>query len=72
MVDGFSCILDFPNFSGSGPPDPPYKENTLIKPTKSFFNNNSNQRQKKAGKPSHIKTIYKKFVFRLHKIEKKK
>ena len=23
MVDGFSCILDFPKFSGGGPPDPP-------------------------------------------------
>ena len=22
MVDGFSCILDFPNFSGGGPLDP--------------------------------------------------
>ena len=22
MVDGFSCILDFPKFSGGGPPDP--------------------------------------------------
>ena len=41
MVDGFSCILDFPKFSGGGPPDPPYKGNTSIKPSKSFFNNNS-------------------------------
>ena len=22
MVDSFSCILDFPKFSGGGPPDP--------------------------------------------------
>ena len=43
MVDGFSCILDFSKFSGGGPPDPPYKGNTSIKPSKSFFNNNSNQ-----------------------------
>ena len=33
MVDGFSCILDFPKFSGGGPPDPPYKGNTSIKPS---------------------------------------
>ena len=45
MVDGFSCILDFPKFSGGGPPDPPYKGNTSIKPSQCFFNNNS-QRQK--------------------------
>ena len=41
MVDGFSCILDFPKFSGGGPPDPPYKGNTSVKPSESFFNNNS-------------------------------
>ena len=28
MVDGFSCILDFPKFSVGGPPDPPYMEST--------------------------------------------
>ena len=51
MVDGFSCILDFSKFSGGGPPDPPYKGNTSIKPSKSFFNNNNNcQRQKKSWK----------------------
>ena len=68
VVDDFSCILDFPDFSGGGPPDPPYKGNTSIKPSKSFCNNNSSQRQKKkAGKPSPTKTIYKKFIFRLHR-----
>ena len=46
MVDGFSCILDFPKFSGGGLPDPTYKWNTSIKPSKAF-NNNSSQRQKK-------------------------
>ena len=71
MVDGFSCILDFPKISGGGPPDPPYKGNTSIKPSKSFFNNNSTQRQKGAGKPSSIKTIYKKFIFRLYRNWKK-
>ena len=32
------------------PPSSPYKENTSIKPSKSFFNNNSSQRQKKKKK----------------------
>ena len=50
MVYGFSCILDFPNFSGGGSPDPPYRGNTSIKPSKSFFNHNSSQRQKKKKK----------------------
>ena len=36
MVYGFSCILDFPKFSGGGSPDPPYKGNTSIKPSKSL------------------------------------
>ena len=72
MVDGFSCILDFSKFSRGGPPDPPYKGNTSIKPSKSFFNNNSSHRQKKkkkkrAKQPSPIKTIYKKFIFRLYR-----
>ena len=31
MVDGFSCSLDFPKFSGGGPPDPPSPLPTLIK-----------------------------------------
>ena len=35
-----SCILDFPKFSGGGPPDPPFKGNISIKPSNSFFNNN--------------------------------
>ena len=51
--------------------------NTSIKPSKSFFNNNSSQRQKKkkkkkeAVKPSTIKTICKKFIFRLYRNWKK-
>ena len=44
MVDGFSCILDFPKFSGGGPP--PFKGNISVKPSKSFFNNNNCQRLK--------------------------
>ena len=72
MVDGFSYILDFPKFSGAGPPDPPYKANTSI-----FFNNNKQPKVKKqkknksARKPSPIQTIYKKFIFRLYRNWKK-
>ena len=81
MVDGFFCILDFPKFSGGGPPDPSYKGNTSIKSSKSFFNNNSSQRQQKKKKKkkkslkalphSPIKTIYLKFIFRLYRNWKK-
>ena len=71
VVDSFSCILDVTKFSGGGPPDPPYKGNTSINPSKSFFNNNSSQRQKRTEKPSPIKTIYKKFIFRLYRNRKK-
>ena len=71
MVDGISCILDFPKFSGGGPPDPPYKGNTSIKPSKSFFNNNKPNAKNRAGKPSPIETIYKKSIFRLHRNWKK-
>ena len=64
VVDGFSCILDFTKFSGGGPPDPPCKGNTS---SESFFNNNNSQRGNKNGKPSPIKTIYKKFMFTLYR-----
>ena len=72
----FFCILDFPNFSGGGHPDPPYKGNTSIKPSKSFFTTTTakgkkKKKKKRAGKPSPIKTIYKKFIFRLYRNWKK-
>ena len=51
MVDGFSCMLDIPKFSGGGPAYPPYKENTSIKPSKSFNNNSQRQKKKKKKKP---------------------
>ena len=41
VVYGFCCILDFQKFSGGGPPDPPYKGNTSMKLSESFFNNNN-------------------------------
>ena len=47
VLDGFSCIQDFLKCFGGGPPDPSYKGTTSIKPSKSFFNNNSSQRQNK-------------------------
>ena len=69
MVDGFSCILDFPKFSGGGPLDP------LIKPSKIFLQQQQQQPQAKkkkgAGKLSPIKTIYKKFIFKLYRNWKK-
>ena len=73
MVDGFSCILDFPKFSRGGPPDSPYKGNTSIKPSKSFFNNNSSQRQKKSGKsPPSLKQSTRNLSLGYTEIEKRK
>ena len=68
MEDGFSCILDFPKFSGGGPPDPPFKGNTSIKPSKSLFNNNNCQTKK--GSSPH-ENICKKFILRLYRNCKK-
>ena len=48
VVDGFSCILDFPKFS-ERTPGPSCKGTTSIKSSNSFFNNSS-QRRKRAGK----------------------
>ena len=55
VVDSFSCILDFPKFSGGGPPDPPYKGNTSIKPSKFFFTRTTAKRQKKKQKKTKTK-----------------
>ena len=75
MVDGYSCILDFPKFSGGGPPDPPYKGNTAMKPSKSFFNKNSSQRQKKKKKkpesPPPLKQYTRNLSLGYTEIEKK-
>ena len=32
VVDGFSCLLDFPKFSGGGPPDPLIKRIHQLNP----------------------------------------
>ena len=71
MVDGFSCILDFPKFSRGGLPDPPFKGNTSI-----FFQQQQQPKAKEKKKkepksPPHIKTIYKIFIFRLYRNWKK-
>ena len=50
MVDGFSCILDFPKFSGGGPPDPHYKGDTSIKPLKLFLQQQQQPKAKKKKK----------------------
>ena len=55
MVDGFSCSLDFPNFSGGGPPDPPYKGNTSIKPSKIFLQQQQQPKAKKEPERSPLK-----------------
>ena len=49
VIDGFSCILDFPNISvrGGNHRAPLYKGNTSMKPLKSFF---QQQQQPKAKK----------------------
>ena len=66
-------FLDFPKFSGGGPPDPPYKGNTSVKPSKSFFNNNNSQRQKqRPGKPYPLKQSAKNLSLGYIEIEKKK
>ena len=73
MVDGFSCILDFPKFSG-----PPYKGNTSIKPSKSFFNNNKQpkarkkKKKKKPESPPPFKQSTKKLSLGYTETEKKR
>ena len=47
VVDDFSCILDFPKFSGEGPPNPPYKGNSAIKPSKSSSTTTAEGRKKR-------------------------
>ena len=73
MVDGFSCSLNFPG------EDSPYKGNTSIKTLRIFFHQQQHQpkakkkkkKKERAGKPFPIKTIYKKFIFRLYRNWKK-
>ena len=46
----------FSKFSGGGPTDPPYKGNTSIKPSESFFNNNHQPKAKKKKKKKKKKS----------------
>ena len=50
MVDGFSCILDFPKFSGGGPPDSPIKEIHQLNPQNLSSTTTNSQRPKKKKK----------------------
>ena len=61
VVDGFSCILDFPRtplIKGIHQLNPQNLSSTTTTAK-------GKKKKKKAGKPSPIKTIYKKFIFRL-------
>ena len=72
MVDGFSCILDFPKFSGRGPRTPLIKGLRLLNPQNlSSTTTAAKGKNNRAGKTSPIKTIYKKFIFRLYRNWKK-
>ena len=68
VVDGFSCILDFPKFYGGGPPPPaPNKGTTSINPQNLSSTTTADKGKKRPEKLSPIKTIYKKFIFRLYR-----
>ena len=74
MVDGFSCILDFPKFSD--PHTPLTKGIHQLNPqnlssTTTAAKGKKKKKKKKAWKPSPIKTIYLKFIFRLYRNWKK-
>ena len=76
MVDGFSCILDFPKFSGGGPPDPRpplIKRIHQLNPQNlsSTTTTTTKGKNNRAGKNSPNKTIYKKFIYRLYRNWKK-
>ena len=72
MVNGVSCILDFPKFSGGGPPDPPYKGNTSIKPSKSFFNNKAAKGKKQQSRKTlpHSNSLQEIYLSVIQKLKK--
>ena len=53
MVYGFSCILDFPKFSGGGPPETLIKGIHQLNPQtlSSTITNSQKQKKKKKKKP---------------------
>ena len=73
MVDGFSCIIDFPKFSGGGLPDPLplIKGMHKLNPQNLSSTATAAEDKKKSRKAIPIKTIYKKFIFRLYRNWKK-
>ena len=77
MVDDSSCILDFPKFSGGGPRTPHIKwihqlnPQNLSSTTTTAKGKKKKKKKNRAEKPSPIKTIYKKFIFRLYRNWKK-
>ena len=75
MVDGFSCILDFPKFSGGEPPDhippPLIKGIHKLNPQNLSSTTTAAEDKKKPEHPLPIKTIYKKIIFRLYRNWKK-
>ena len=68
MLDGFSCILDFP---GEDPRTPLIKGIHQLNPQNLSSTTTAAKGGKKARKPSPIKTIYKNFIFRLYRNWKK-
>ena len=65
MVDGFSCILDFPKFSGGGGLlDHPYKGTTPVTTSISFLNNNNSKGKTKTESPPTLKQSARKFIFK--------
>ena len=74
MVDGFSCILEFPKFSRGGPPDSPpplIKGMHPLNPQNLSSTQQQPKAKKKAWKPTPMKTICKKFIFKLYRNWKK-
>ena len=74
VVDGFSCILDFPNFPGEDPRTPLIKGIHQLNPQNlsSTADRGKKKKKKKPESPSPIKTIFKKFICSLYRNWKRK
>ena len=78
VIDGFSCILDFPKFSGGGP-EPLIKGIHQLNPQNpsSMTTTAKGKKKKKKRKESqkavpHLKTIYKKLTLGYTETEKRR
>ena len=69
MVDGFSCILDFP---GEDPRTPLIKGIYQLNPQNLSSTTTAAKDKKSQKKPSPIQTIYKKFILGYTEIEKRR